>query len=168
EEARSAEDDGGDRRQRVAGALAGVADAELRKKDHGAQEGQERCTDIADQGSAVDRYADAPSGFLVRSDGAEPHAELRTPETELESDRSHDERDERDRNRPDLRFDRIRHRGGDVAVGRRSESERQASETDVRHERGRDGCESCEPDERTRSEERRVGKKWRGRAEAYM
>src|SRR5690348_9288844 len=108
EEARPAEDDGGDRRQRVAGALAGVADAELRKQDHGAQEGQERCTDIADQGGAIDRHADAPSGFLVRSDSAEPHAELRTPENELEPDRSDDEHDERDRNRPDLRLDRIR------------------------------------------------------------
>src|SRR5690348_4716460 len=47
EQARPPEHDGGDRRERVARPLSGVADADLREQDDGAEERQQRRAEVA-------------------------------------------------------------------------------------------------------------------------
>ena len=84
EQARPAEHDGGDRGQRVAGALSRVADAELREQDDRAAEREQRGAQVAEQRRPVDRHADAPRRLLVRADRAQPHAEARLAQHELE------------------------------------------------------------------------------------
>src|SRR5947208_14164435 len=49
EQARAAEDDGGDRRQGVPGALSGAAHSELREQDNRAEEGEERGAHVAEE-----------------------------------------------------------------------------------------------------------------------
>src|SRR5690242_20079790 len=82
EEARAAEDDRSDGRERVAGPLTRVADAELCQQDDCTEEGEKRSAQVTEQGDSVHRHSDPPRGLLVRPDCAQAHAEARPPESE--------------------------------------------------------------------------------------
>ena len=108
EQARAAEDDGGDRGEGVPGPLSRVTDSELRKQDDRAEQGQERGAEVAEERRPVDGHADPPRRLLVRPDRAQPHAGPRLSQRELEAEGAHDEHDERERHRADLRGDERR------------------------------------------------------------
>src|SRR5262245_12125710 len=64
---RPAEHHGGDRRQRAARPLPGVADAELREQDDRAEEGEERGAEVPEQRGAVDGHAEPAGRLLLRA-----------------------------------------------------------------------------------------------------
>src|SRR5690349_2383289 len=98
----SSENHGGDRRQGVARSLTGVSNAQLCEQDNRPEKREERGAYVSDQRRACRQHTDSASGLLVRSDGPQPHPELRSAKCVLERDRDRDEDDERDGDRADL------------------------------------------------------------------
>src|SRR5581483_5464695 len=76
EQARTAEDNGGDRGERVARALPRVTDTELCEQHNSTKQRHERRAEVAEQRHPVDEYADTACGLLARPNSAQLQPEL--------------------------------------------------------------------------------------------